>query len=108
MLTNEQKFPEKFHQEWMDQPIVIIHEHEATQLHLDKGKVYLASRYKNGEGLYQKWHVPVKRSRSGGPYYLGKLNERRMTTVMLGANIDEAKKVLQFFLDELGKMDAVV
>jgi hypothetical protein len=95
----------KYHAEWMDEPIVDIHDFEATQLHFYKGNVFLASRYKNGQGsMFQKWHVPVMRKKGSKEEFVGSLKQKLCTAVMVGRNLEEAKQILDFFSAEVQKM----
>jgi len=93
----------KFHQPWMDEPMVEVGEYEVTQMAIWEGKVYLASRYKNTESMYQQWHVPVRKKRGSKEEYINGLREKRPTQIVLGGNLLEARASLVFFLEEIDK-----
>lgn len=87
--------------EWMEEPMVDLGEYESIQLATYKDKWYIAERYRKGGGVWKKWMVPAVYK--DGRVMTKPVSLARTVQVPIGGNLEEARRTLQFLIDEIDK-----
>jgi len=92
----------EYDRSWLEEPMVDIGEYESVQLSTYKDKWYIAERYRKGDGVYKKWTVPASYTKEG-KLFVKPISNAKTVQIPIGGNLAEARKTLQFFVDEIDK-----